>query len=183
MNIEIESSYKKNNLGKTIYEIVIKYRPKKIIDFGVLNGYSTICMAKALNKLKRGKIYAYDLWDKYPYKHTTIEVAKKNIEKYDLLDYVILGQKDFFEWIKSPSYFDLLHIDISNDGKIIEYAYNKLLNFIEKGSIIIFEGGTKERDREEWMVKYNKKFIFPLKDKIKYKIINYKWPGLSIIKK
>ena len=27
-------SYKKNNLGKNIYNVVLEYRPKKIVEFG-----------------------------------------------------------------------------------------------------------------------------------------------------
>jgi predicted O-methyltransferase YrrM len=183
VNIDLESTYQKNNIGKTIYETVLKYRPNIVIDFGVLYGYSTICIAKALQVNGFGKIYAYDLWDKYPYKHTTIDIARKNLEKYDVSSLVTLEQEDFFKWIENPTPFDLLHIDISNDGDKIEYAYNKLKKNIESGSVVIFEGGTIERDQEEWVAKYEKTPIYPLKDKLNYEIINYNWPGLSLIQK
>ncbi len=184
MKIEIESSYRKNNIGKTIYKMVLKYQPEIVIDFGILYGYSTICMALALKKInKKGKVYAYDLWDKYPYKHATVNEVEKNIKKYNLCDFVVLKKMDFFEWIENPPNFDFLHLDISNDGDIIETAYNKLYHRMNKNSVIIFEGGTKRRDKEKWMIKYKKKSILPLKKKIRYKIINYRWPGLSLIEK
>lgn len=56
-NIDIESSYKKNDLGKTLYDLVIKYKPFNLIEFGSLYGYSTIAMAMALRDLGRGKLY------------------------------------------------------------------------------------------------------------------------------
>jgi len=181
--LNIESSYKKNNIGNTIYDVVLKYKPFKIIDFGVLYGYSTICMAKALKKLGRGKIYGYDLWDKYKYKHTSKRKTQQNLDKFNVSDIVKLREKDFYKWLKSRENFDLLHIDISNDGDIIEEAYKRLKSFIKKGSIVIFEGGTKERDKEKWVIKYGKKPIYPLKNKIKYRIINNKWPSLSLIER
>ena len=183
MKVDIESSYKKNNLGKTIYKTVLRYKPKVIIDFGVLYGYSTVCMAAALKEIGQGHIIAFDLWDEYPYKHSSEKNTFENIEKYQLTQFVTLKKMDFFKWLNNPTHFDLIHIDISNDGDIIERAYNKLKYFLDKGSIIIFEGGTRKRDKEGWMKKYNKTPIFPLKKKIKYKIINYRWPGLSLIKK
>ena len=183
MNIEIESSYRKNDIGKTIYETVLKYKPKIAIDFGVLYGYSTVCMAKALKEIGEGKIIVYDLWNKYPYRHAVKKDFIKNMKKYNLLDVIEIKQLDFFEWLKNPVYFDFMHLDISNDGYIIEYVYNKLRSFIEDGSVIIFEGGTIERDQEEWMIKYEKTPIYPLKDKLNYEIINSNWPGLSLIQR
>jgi predicted O-methyltransferase YrrM len=180
-SVKIESSYQKNNIGKSIYETVIKYKPKVIVEFGVLEGYSTINMANALKEIGSGHIYSYDLWDKYLYKHSTKENTLENIKRYGCEDLITLGDVNFYEWVENPTCFDLLHIDISNDGEIIELAYNNLKSFIDRGSIVIFEGGTPERDKEKWMTDYNKKPIFPLKKKIGYNIINDKWPGLSIM--
>ena len=44
---DVYSSYRKNNIGQTLYDIVTKLKPKKIIEIGVLEGYSTISMAQA----------------------------------------------------------------------------------------------------------------------------------------
>ena len=106
MNIEIESSYKKNNIGKTIYEIVLKYRPKIIIDFGVLHGYSSICMATAIKEIGEGRVFAYDLWEKYPYKHAVKDDVTKNIDEHKLSNFITIGQIDFYEWIENPTDFD-----------------------------------------------------------------------------
>ncbi len=55
----VESSYKANDLGKSIYQTVIKLKPIFIIDFGILHGYSTIAMAQALRDLGQGTIKLY----------------------------------------------------------------------------------------------------------------------------
>ena len=95
----IDSSYKENNLGETFYKAILRYKPLTVVEFGVLHGYSTIHMAKALRKLGRGKIRAYDLWEKYKYKHTSIESTRRNLEKFGVSDIVTLEQKDFYKWL------------------------------------------------------------------------------------
>ena len=86
---------------------------------------------------------------------------------------------DFFSFLENPIDFDLLHLDISNDGEIIEKTIESLKNHLERGSNIIFEGGSKERDNEEWMIKYNKKPINSIK--YDYKVLTEKWPSMSLI--
>lgn len=41
-NPDIESSYRENNLGKTIYETILELKPNTVIEFGCLYGYSTV---------------------------------------------------------------------------------------------------------------------------------------------
>lgn len=183
---EIYSSYSKNNIGKNFREIILTYKPKKIIEFGVLDGYSTISMAQALKELKSdGNITAYDLWEKYPYKHSTKEKVVENLKRYDVYQYVTLKDGDIFEWVEKNEQFDLIHIDISNDGEKIRQIYNKLkLNKNCKNSIMLFEGGTKERDEVEWMTKFNKQKIYPLSvsKEVPYELVTDLFPGLSMVK-
>lgn len=178
---KVYSSYSQNNLGKTLYNLVIKLKPKKIIEFGVLFGYSTIAMATALKDLGEGEIIGYDLFEDYPYKHATLNQAQKNIKKYNVEQFVTLKKISFYDWIKNPEPFDLMHLDISNDGEILQFASKKLKKYIKAGSTLVFEGGTKERDKVSWMIEYQKSPIYPLKNQINYKIINPKFPGLSLI--
>ena len=63
----IESFYNIHNIGQSLYDIVIKHKPEKIIDFGILNGYSTICLAQAVRDNSFGEIIAYDLFEGYKY--------------------------------------------------------------------------------------------------------------------
>lgn len=176
INPEIESSYYKNNIGLTLYNIVLEYKPKIIIEFGSLYGYSTISMAMALDELKNnGIIKCYDLWDKYQYKHTLISQTKENINKYNLSQYVEFHQCDFNEW--KIEEFDMFHLDISNSGETIINAYYKLQEPIKQGKVVLFEGGSIERDNVSWMKKYNK---IPINSLNNYKIINNNFPSLSM---
>lgn len=180
--INVESSYAKNDLGKTLYDLVLEKRPTVIVEFGCLYGYSTIAMAMALRDLGQGKLISYDIWDKYAYKHTTQSVAMDNIHSYGLSEFVEFRDLDFWTWLDDNSdEFDLLHLDISNDGDTIARAYQSLKRRIDLGASLIFEGGSVERDNEAWMLNYNKTPINSIKPSVNYRVVNESWPSLSII--
>ena len=174
---KIESSYRKNNLGFTLYHTIRMLKPKIVVDFGILYGYSTVAIAQALRDLDEGgKVLAYDLFENYKFKSASKEEVQYFIDKYEVQDYVELKEVDFYKWIDNPDDFDLLHLDISNTGSVIQLAYNKLPN-----KHIVFEGGSKERDDEEWVTKYNKTKMYPLQKSLNYKILNNAWPSISIM--
>lgn len=175
--IGVESSYRQNNLGLVLYEFVLEKKPYKIVEFGTLNGYSAIAMAMALHELGRGKLISYDLWDKYPYKHGSFNTVKSYIYSYGLQDFIKLRRKDLNIWLNRPERFDLLHIDISNTGDIINLVYQKLHTKVKKGASVLFEGGSGERDGVEWMIKHHKKPIADLGDR--YEIIDGRFPSVS----
>lgn len=169
---EIESSYNLNDLGKTIYEEIRNLKPNLVIDFGVLNGYSTICIAQALRDNGKGKVKVYDLFEKYEYNHSKLETLIKNFKLYHVLDFIEIEEKNFFDWIKDPEPFDAVHIDISNTGDIVD-----MFEILQGKGLVLFEGGSHDRDRAGWMVKYNKK---PINDsRISFKVINNNFPSIS----
>ena len=174
VNPEVESSYRYNNLGKTLYDQVIWNKPDIIIDFGVLEGYSTIAMAMACRENRKGKVKVYDLFEDYEYNHSKFDRLIKNIKEYGLMDYVDIEKRNFFDWIKEPEEFNIMHLDISNTWDIIDM----LEPLIGKG-IILFEGGSEQRDKVGWMMKFNKKPIN--KSKLKYEVINQLFPSISKI--
>ena len=171
----IMSSYNINDIGKSIYDVVIKTKPKKIIEFGILHGYSTVCMAQAVKNNGFGRIFAYDLFEDYKYNNSMKDVVVHNLKYYNLERYVTFKKIDFYDWINNEcEEFDLMHLDISNDGNILLDIYNKYPH-----RKVLFEGGTVDRDEVSWMVKYNKKKITSVKNGIPYSIINENFPGLS----
>lgn len=178
-NPNIYSSYRQNDIGRTFYDLVLEKKPKKIVEFGVLFGYSTIAMAMALDELGEGHIWANDLWEEYPFRHSTMKETQKNIDAYGVSKYVTLQKTDFDAWLKKPEQFDLLHLDISNKGDTIARAYAALKDRIQNGAIVIFEGGTEERDEVEWMVKYNCKKL--RESGVPFKVINPNFTALSMI--
>lgn len=169
----IVSSYTFNNIGKTIYDIVRKLKPKKVIEFGALYGYSAICIGQALRDNGFGKLITYDIFEKYKYKHSDKDILLNNLKFYKLTDIVSVEFGDFYDFIKGGFEFDMTHIDISNTGEIIEKVIKAYPD-----KTILFEGGSKGRDNNEWMVKYKAKTI----NHIQKEILNDKYPSISLIK-
>ena len=178
-NPEVESSYRENNLGKTLYDQVIEHKPKTIVEFGCLYGYSTIAMAMALRDLGQGMIYCYDLWEEYDFKHSTLDETMENLKRYDLLDFVEFKQMNFYDWLLKPTEFDLLHLDISNTGDTIFDAKLMLNDKILNGKIVLFEGGSTERDQIDWMNRYKALPINSVKGITGYEVINQMFPSIS----
>jgi DNA-directed RNA polymerase subunit N (RpoN/RPB10) len=170
-NPKIESSYQKNDIGKTLYDTVMSMKPERIVEYGVLHGYSTVCMAQALRDLGRGKVVAYDLWDAYPHKHGEMEKVQKTVDDLGLTDYVELKVGGFLTDLNA----DFFHIDISNTGDTIR----EIARTIPRKSTVLFEGGTRDRDKVEWMTKYNRAPIVGCG--ARYIILNGKFPGLSVL--
>lgn len=173
-NPEIESSYRENDIGQTLYDEVIKNKPKVVVDFGVLNGYSTVCLAQAVRDNGFGRVKVYDLFDKYEYNHAKLSRLVKTLREYEVLDYVDIEEKNFFDWVKKPEQFDMLHLDISNTGDIIDVVWKNL-----NGGIVLFEGGSVARDNVGWMLTHNKKPIN--KSVARFDVINSRFPSLSKI--
>jgi predicted O-methyltransferase YrrM len=159
---------------------VINCKPGVAIEFGVLDGYSTFWIAMGLRYgFGTGHLTSYDLWDDYPYKHGSIDQVQAMLKRNELDEHVTLAHGNFFDFLKNPTPFDFLHIDISNDGDIIEQAIEALLPDIMDGAMIMFEGGSEERDQEPWMLEYGRR---PIRDiKFPFKVVNPKWPSISRI--
>jgi predicted O-methyltransferase YrrM len=178
----VESSYREHNIGLTIYDHVINTEPQIVYDFGVLNGYSTISIAQALRDLGGNrKVYACDLFDDYKFKHSNRSILEKNIRDRALEKYITVVHIDLFEWLKLECSFDMMHVDISNTGDIIEKVFLSTELQRKQGANIIFEGGTVDRDWVEWMFLYKKEPIQPLEDCLPYEVLNSNFPGLSVI--
>lgn len=176
----MQSSYLKNNIGKTIYNFVNFYKPTTIYEFGVLDGYSTEHILKAIQngwgRNNGSRLFAYDLWDDYEYKHSERNEVEKRLHSKDKFCQLYTGKEDFYNWITNPpKSIDMLHLDISNDGDIIELAIDNL----PEGTLLLFEGGSEERDHVDWMLRYKRKPITSIK--YNYTILNKNFPSISFI--
>ena len=111
-----------------------------------------------------GHLDAYDLWESYRYRHGDMESVQKLIDSEGLTEFVTLHKGDAFEVHKNydKKSVSFLHVDISNDGEILERIMELWHPKMQGGAIIAFEGGSKERDKVDWMKKYNKKPIYPV---------------------
>tara|TARA_Y100001938_G_scaffold151101_1_gene245978 strand:- start:380 stop:946 length:567 start_codon:yes stop_codon:yes gene_type:complete len=161
-----------------LYDMVSVLKPKKIIEFGPGSGYTTIAMAKALDENKiDGRIKSYDIWDDKYWGSKTVTQAE--YDAWSVSNYITLQQLDFYEWIKNGcEEFDFLYFDINNTAEKIEILYEAVKNQIERGSVIFFEGGSKERDLHG----HNGGGMYSIKDKIGYKILtgNVKYSASTI---
>lgn len=146
------SSYEKNNYGDFFYSLMRLYQPKKVVELGTKAGYSAYHMARALLANGKGSLDCYDLWENYEFRSVPKSVAEENLKKFK--DIVSLRQENAIGIDKQYKTVDILHVDLSNEGgildKIIPYWLNKVRQFI------IIEGGSDERDQLNWMIK-NKK--------------------------
>ena len=129
-----------------LYDMIGKLKPKKIIEFGPGSGYTTIAMAKALQKNNiEGHINSYDIWDdSYWGKQQTTQAE---YGAWGVDSYITLENLDFFEWIKDPVDFDFMYFDINNTSEKLITLYNAVKSQIDNGSVIFFEGGSKVRDQ------------------------------------
>ena len=163
----MRSSYIDNNYGNVFRSLILAHRPQIVVECGVLDGYSTFNISHALrfNYDKRGvgsNFIAYDIWENYDYKHGDFSTVATQLRKSGLLDkYVTLMYGDAFDSVGNFNDLsvDFLHMDISNDGLILEKTIEYWGPKMRIGGIIAFEGGSPERDAIEWMIKHKRQPI------------------------
>lgn len=180
----IPSSYRTNNYCSIFQYLIERYKPEKVIEFGVLGGYSTISIAIALSKLKRGKIIGYDLFEDYKYNSYPLNSTLRNIRNAGLDEWVELKKCNVFEdldWKRIVYKADFLHVDLSNDGDVVE-----MLIDVPGPKVIVFEGGSLSRDEVDWMVSSNRKRMNPLYKSYakKYKITTIQeYPSMTVVER
>jgi len=146
----IKSSYKEYHYNKVFQSICFSINPSKIVEFGILEGYSLDCF---VNYSGDCHIEANDLFDEFPYNAADYNFV---IDKYRENDNVSIYKRDFYQSVDlyEDDSIDILHIDIANNGETFEFAIQNYLPKVR--GVMIMEGGSDERDNIEWMVKYNK---------------------------
>lgn len=158
----MHSSYITHNYADVFKAIISAFNPVVCVELGVLEGYSAIAIAKGLKDnlekhAVRGHLNGYDLFDDYPYRHSSIEATLANIDQAGLSEWVSLEKADAFEVhnLYGQNSVHFLHIDLSNTGSTIRTIMDLWDDRMAVGGIICFEGGSEERDRTDWMVKYD----------------------------
>lgn len=180
----MRSSYIQNNYGNVFRALILAHLPRLVVECGVLDGYSTFNIAHALrfNKTVRNidsSFVAYDLWEGYEYKHGDFQKVANMLHLQGLLNkYVNLHYGNAFEVNSNfqDRTVDFLHMDISNDGEVLEKTIDLWGPKISQGGIIAFEGGSIERDEIEWMKEFDKKPIHPMIANLKI----FKYWGVQI---
>lgn len=157
MNVDWKSSYETHNYGEIFYALMRVYRPKKVVELGTKAGYSAYHMARGMRENGKGSLDCYDLWDQYPFNSVPDSEVATNLQ--DFTDILQLHKADAQVVAALYESVDVLHVDLSNDGALL----NKILPaWISKvRQLIIIEGGSFERDSIDWMKKFHKEPIAP----------------------
>ena len=163
----MNSSYKKKiDFGDIISTITFLKNPKKIVEFGILEGFSLMKFVENSNKTT--SIDAYDIFEKFNGNHAVKDKLDSIFNQYTNVN---IQEGDFYEGFKEypDKSIDILHIDIANNGEIYEFVFNNYVQKIADNGVILLEGGSETRDNIEWMIKYNKPKIQPVLEKYKHK--------------
>lgn len=184
----MRSSYIENNYGEVFRAIIDAFKPKNCVELGVLDGYSTSFICGALQKNGDGTLTAYDLFEDYPFKHGNYKDVSERLADYKNLTLVPADAFKVHERYGAGS-VDFLHVDLSNTGETVRKIMQAWDEKMVQGGVILFEGGTEERDQIEWMIKYKAE---PIKPEIetnpiiqaRYIYGTYlKFPGLTMLLK
>ncbi len=141
-----------------LFDLVLKTKPKTIVEIGVWGGKSLIPMAVALKANKKGKIYGIDPWDPY----ASIEEVKEEVNRnyylsvdhewillglIDAIDYIHMG--NHIELIRSTSInaplieeIDILHVDGNHSNKTSMEDVHKWVPLVKNGGWVIFDDMT-----------------------------------------
>ncbi|MDR0798020.1 MAG: class I SAM-dependent methyltransferase, partial [Nitrososphaerota archaeon] len=143
--------------GKVLIEEIKKTKPKTILEVGTFMGYSTILIARELDKT--AKIVTIE-------EHATeAEVAKDNIKQSELAVNIQVINGDAIEIIPTlTDQFDFVFLDASKEEYI---QYLKLIeNKLKKGTTIVadnvgkFAAETKDyTDHVRTSGKYNSRYV------------------------
>lgn len=146
------SIYEARKHGDLFYSLVRIYQPNKVVELGTRGGFSAYHIARGLKANSKGKLYCYDLWEKYQYFSIPKSVAEKNLKKYKGL--ISLRLRNAVGVDKLHKSVDVLHVDLSNEGETLEKIVPKWIDKVRQ--FVIIEGGSSERDKYPWMIKYKK---------------------------
>lgn len=161
----MNSSYNNKDIdyGHLIEAVTMSINPKKIVEIGILDGFSLTHFINSTNEAYTN-ISAYDIFDKFNGNHANESELKERFKSYENVE---INYGDFYELHKNMANnsIDIIHIDIANNGEVYEYAIQHYLPKLSSSGIMILEGGSKERDEVDWMNKYNKPKIYPIIEK------------------
>ena len=178
----MNSSYtSKIDFGDILSTIAFLKNPAKIVEFGILEGFSLMKFAEN----STASIDAYDIFEKFNGNHA---VKDKLLDVFSPYKHVNIQEGDFYEDFKkySDKSIDILHVDIANNGDVYQFVFDHYIQKIADDGIVLLEGGSEKRDNIEWMIKYNKPKIQPVLEKYRnhynIKVVG-DFPSITILKK
>lgn len=151
---QLSSSYRISGYDYFFYALTRVLRPTRCVEIGVLQGFSLLTIASALRDSGVGLIEGFDLFEKYPFRNERYSAVVERIKDLGLQPWARIHPANAFDLHLRYDEVDFLHVDISNDGETYRRIFAQWAGKVKK--VMLFEGGSAERDRVEWMIKYNK---------------------------
>jgi len=141
---------------EAMYREVREGRPRAGVEFGVGRGLTSIAMALGMKDNGMGRMVSYDTFELDPEEgRQSLGIpfgeASLNMERYGVDDIVTLARGDVRKWMGEPQPFQLLHVDIDNDGEKIRSIWSAVRPMLDFGGAMLFEGGKRARDEVGWM--------------------------------
>ncbi len=131
-------------LEKMAYDIVIKYRPKVIVELGTHMGLSALAMGLALRDLgEGGRLYAIDCWEGDTqagfYDDSVYRTFLERIESLGI-ESTVLPLKMFFDEArdKVATPIDLLHIDGLHTWEAVNHDFDTYGPLVSPGGLVMF---------------------------------------------
>ena len=177
--IDIEklwTSYKEHGYGYFFYALTRLLNPRSCVEIGVLQGFSLLTVASALEHNGLGQIEGFDLFEHYPYHNENMKNVIERIEGAGLQRWARVSRLDAFDAERNFDSVDYLHVDISNHGDIYRRMFGQWAGKVKK--VMLFEGGSAQRDRVEWMIKFEKPSIVEALEEIRR---NYPEWSISVL--
>jgi hypothetical protein len=140
------SSYEANNYDDLFYALICIYQPEKVVELGTRAGFSAYHIARALKSNGHGTLDCYDLWEEYVDNigsNISKKLAQENLKEFQQI--ITLELKDATDIDKKYKGIDILHVDLDNDGEVLEKIVPAWVDKVRQ--FIIIEGGSLERDR------------------------------------
>jgi hypothetical protein len=182
---DVRSSFNKNEYWRVFYFIGRYLRMQSILELGVLHGHSLLAMAIGASDGANDKlIIGYDLFEDYPFVKSSREEVEKRIKNIGLNN-IELHKKsvmnEHYE-VDIPLEANIIMIDLSNCGDVVSSIIEQV--DWENTDLLIFEGGSQERDRVQWMLDFERKPMFPIFEQMKeecHVLTLNLFPGLTLV--
>jgi hypothetical protein len=156
---QLTSSYCARGYGSVFYALARVLQPLVAVEIGILQGFSLLSVAAALRDNGRGHITGCDLFEAYPYRHADRREVLQHIRDAGLQTQVTLEAGDADQIHERWDAVDYLHVDVSNTGDTYRRIFRDWSTKVRQ--VIVLEGGSAERDRVDWMLRFDKPPIVP----------------------
>lgn len=170
----MRSSYHSSvEFGEVLRAIVATKTPvRKIAEYGILDGFSLDIFDR--ESPVDCTVEARDVFEEFVGNRPNETMLLASFADRRPKTKVLYG--DFYKAAVDleDGAYDIIHVDIANDGLVYRTALVSLLPKLADGGLLLLEGGTKERDEVPWMSAHKKEPMAPVAQEWK------KIPGLTV---